>query len=246
MTLFDLAFRSMRKNIKHYYLYFFALIFSVVLYFVFATLQHDPAVLAQNDQMSTAFLAAGILLIFIAGIFVVYANSIFLKRRSREIGLYQLIGLKKRVVARLLIFENFLLGIAALVLGIAVGMLVSRVFLLLLMKLIGYEMMIDVSFSMTAVIQTVFVFIGIFMFTTIQMISTVYRNTLLSLFNTEKTGEHPKKPKTRNAAFLAILGIALIVLGYIISNNMLNDLFLFNILAVLASIGVGKIGRAHV
>lgn len=239
MTLFDLAFRSMRKNIKHYYLYFFALIFSVVLYFVFATLQHDPAVLAQNDQMSTAFLAAGILLIFIAGIFVVYANSIFLKRRSREIGLYQLIGLKKRVVARLLIFENFLLGIAALVLGIAVGMLVSRVFLLLLMKLIGYEMMIDVSFSMTAVIQTVFVFIGIFMFTTIQMISTVYRNTLLSLFNTEKTGEHPKKPKTRNAAFLAILGIALIVLGYIISNNMLNDLFLFNILAVLASIGVG-------
>src|SRR5690606_34936113 len=114
-----------------------------------------------------------------------------------------------------------------------------RVFLLLLMKLIGYDLMIDVSFSITAVIQTVFVFIGIFMFTTIQMISTVYRNTLLSLFNTEKTGEHPKKPKTRNAAFLAILGIALIVLGYIISNNMLNDLFLFNILAVLASIGVG-------
>src|SRR5690606_40580101 len=110
----------------------------------------DAAVLAQNEQVSTACLAAGILLILIAGIFVVYANSIFLKRRSREIGLYQLIGLKKRVVARLLIFENFLLGIAALVLGIAVGMLVSRVFLLLLMKLIGYEMMIDVSFSMTA------------------------------------------------------------------------------------------------
>lgn len=239
LTLFDLVIRSMRKNIKLYYLYFFALIFSVVLYFVFATLQHDPAVLAQSEQMSTAFLAAGILLVFISGIFVVYANSIFLKRRSREIGLYQLIGLKKRVVARLLIIENFLLGIAALVMGIAVGLLVSRVFLLLLMKLIGYETTIEISFSITAVVQTIIVFIAIFMLTTIQMISTVYRNTLLSLFNTEKTEEHPKKPTTGRAAFLAILGVTLIGLGYLISDNMMNDLFLFNILAVLASVGVG-------
>src|SRR5690606_6924278 len=103
----------MRKNIKHYYLYFFALIFSVVLYFVFSTLQLYHEVHTQNEQMSTAFLAAGILLIFIAGIIVVYDNSILLKRRSREIGLYHLIGLKKRVVARLLVIENFLLGLAA-------------------------------------------------------------------------------------------------------------------------------------
>ena len=239
MTFFDLVFRSMRKNIKHYYLYFFALIFSVVLYFVFATLQHDPVVYTQSDQMSTAFLAAGILLIFIIGIFVVYANSIFLKKRSREIGLYQLIGLKKSIIARLLVFENLLLGIGALVVGIVIGMLVSRIFLLLLMKLIGYEMIINISFSMVAVIQTIFVFFGLLIFTTIQMITTVYRNTLLSLFNTEKTGEQPKKPKAKTEAFLALLGVILICLGYIISNNMINDLFLFNILALLASIGIG-------
>ena len=60
-------------------------------------------------NMASAFKAAGILLLFIAGIFVVYANAIFLKRRSREIGLYQLIGLTKGTVARLLIIENALL-----------------------------------------------------------------------------------------------------------------------------------------
>src|SRR5690606_42018884 len=101
-----------------------------------------------------------------------------------------------------------------------------------------YETSIEISFSITAFVQTIIVFIAIFMLTTIQMISTVYRNTLLSLFNTEKTGEHPKKPNTGKAAFLAILGISLIVLGYLISANMMNDLFLFNILAVLASVGV--------
>ena len=142
LTLFDLVIRSMRKNIKHYYLYFFALILSVVLYFVFATLQYDSAVVEQSGNsmdMAAAFSVAGILLLFIAGIFVVYANAIFLKRRSREIGLYQLIGLTKGAVARLLIIENALLGAGALIIGIGAGMLVSRVFLLLLMKLVGYE-----------------------------------------------------------------------------------------------------------
>ena len=59
-------------------------------------------------KFASAFKVAGILLLFIAGIFVVYANAIFLKRRSREIGLYQLIGLTKGTVARLLIIENVL------------------------------------------------------------------------------------------------------------------------------------------
>lgn len=240
LTLFDLVVRSMRKNIKHYYLYFFALIFSVTLYFVFATLQHDQSVAERSGgMMASAFQVAGILLLFIAGIFVVYANAIFLKRRSREIGLYQLIGLSKNKVSRLLIIENLLLSAGALSIGIGAGMLVSRLFLLLLMKLIGQEGFITVSFSLSAVIQTIIVFIAIIAFTSIQMLFTVHRSTLLGLFNADKKGELPKKPKTFIAAVLAILGIALIVFGYWLSGNMLNDKLFFNMLAVLASTILG-------
>ena len=240
LTLFDLVIRSMRKNIKHYYLYFFALIFSVVLYFVFATLQYDPSISeGSGPSMTTAFLVAGILLLFIAGIFVVYANAIFLKRRSREIGLYQLIGLSKRKVSRLFIIENVLLSMGALIIGIVIGLLVSRLFLLLLMKLIGQSGFITVSFSLAAVIQTIIVFIAITAFTSIQMLFTVRRSTLLGLFNAEKKGEIPKKPKTFVSAILAILGIALIIYGYWLSGDMLNDQLFFNMLAVLASTIIG-------
>ncbi|MCG7334940.1 FtsX-like permease family protein [Sporosarcina sp. ACRSM] len=242
MTLFDLVIRSMRKNIKHYYLYFFALILSVVLYFVFATLQYDPAVMEQSEvsaNMAAAFRVAGILLLFIAGIFVVYANAIFLKRRSKEIGLYQLIGLTKGAVTRLLIIENALLGAGALIIGVGAGLLVSRVFLMLLMKLIGHEGFIEVSFSMAAVIQTAVVFIAIIALTSVQMLFTVYRSTLLGLFNSEKSGEHPKKPKTFLSAVLAILGMGLIVFGYWFSGHMLNNMIYFNMLAVLASTILG-------
>lgn len=232
----------MRKNIKHYYLYFFALIFSVVLYFVFATLQYDSAVVEQTGQsinFASAFKVAGILLIIIAGIFIVYANAIFLKRRSREIGLYQLIGLNKGAVARLLIIENTILSAGALIIGIGVGMLVSRVFLLLLMKLIGYDGFISLSFSMAAVVQTAVVFIAIILLTTLQMLYTVHRNTLLSLFNADKKGENPKKPKTFLSAVLALLGIGLIIFGYWLSGNMIERDATFNMLAVLASIIFG-------
>lgn len=240
LTLFDLVIRSMRKNIKHYYLYFFALIFSVVLYFVFATLQHDPSVIARSGgSMGSAFKAAGILLLFIAGIFVVYANAIFLKRRSREIGLYQLIGLTKGAVARLLIIENTLLSAGALAIGIGVGILVSRLFLLLLMKLVGFDGFIEMTFSTEAVVQTVFVFLAIIVLTSIQMVVAVYRNTLLGLFNADKTGEHPKKPKAFMSGILAIIGMALIAFGYWLSGRMLNELLFVNMLVVLASTILG-------
>jgi len=242
LTLFDLVIRSIRKNIKHYYLYFFALIFSVVLYFVFATLQYDSAVVEQTGQsmnFASAFKVAGILLIIIAGIFIVYANAIFLKRRSREIGLYQLIGLNKGAVARLLIIENTILSAGALIIGIGVGMLVSRVFLLLLMKLVGYDGFIALSFSMAAVVQTAVVFIAIILLTTLQMLYTVHRNTLLGLFNADKKSENPKKPKTFLSAVLALLGIGLIIFGYWLSGNMIERNATFNMLAVLASIIFG-------
>lgn len=192
--------------------------------------------------MDTAFLAAGILLLFIAGIFVVYANAIFLKRRSREIGLYQLIGLSKSKVARLLITENVLLSTGALIIGIGAGMLVSRLFLLLLVKLIGYKDFITVSFSLMAVIQTMIVFVAIIALTSMQMLLTVHRSTLLGLFNADKKGEHPKKPKAFVSAVLALLGIGLIVFGYWLSGRMLDSMLsmlLFNMLVVLASTILG-------
>ncbi|TQR46196.1 FtsX-like permease family protein [Paenibacillus popilliae] len=238
MTLFDLVIRSMRKNVKHYFLYFFALIFSTGLYFVFTILQHDPSILevtSSDVNFNTAFKVAAILLIFIVVMFTVYANHIFLKRRSKEIGIYQLIGLTRKGVAWLLVIENILLGVCALVLGICSGALVSRLFLIILMKLIGYEGHIAISFTSNAIIQTVIVFAMITLITSVQMISVVYNSTLLVLFQADKQGEHPKKMNVLASAALALLGIALTAYGYYLSGHMTSDNLLLNMLSVLAS-----------
>ncbi|GGF93996.1 bacitracin export permease protein BceB [Paenibacillus albidus] len=237
MTLYELVLRSMRKNLKHYYLYFFALILSTSLYFVFASLQNESTVMAAtfvDIQFKSLFRAAGVLLIVIMAVFIIHANGIFLKRRSREIGLYQLVGLTRRTVGGLLIAENLLLGLGALLLGIGGGAFVSRLFLLTLMKLTGTDNVITLSFSSTAALQTATVFAVLIGFTWVQMLFMVYRTTLLDLFKGEQQGEPPKQPRPVLSAMLGLLGLVLIVAGYLLSSQITSQGLLLPLLGILA------------
>ncbi|SDM18245.1 ABC transporter permease [Sediminibacillus halophilus] len=241
LTVFELALRSMRQNVKHYYLYFFALIFSMSLYFVFTSLQHDQDVQNMTHpsvDFSAGFQIAGVMLIVIVGIFTVSANGIFLRRRSREIGLYQLIGLSKGWVARYLMIENILLGLGALLAAIICGALISRLFVLVLLNLLDLEGIVGISFSVLAAFKTVMVYLLIIVITSIQMMLKVYRSTLLDLFQADKRPDLTKPPKAVASAIFALLGLALIGYGYELSGHINKQLFV-NALLMLGSIVAG-------
>ncbi|WP_071394835.1 ABC transporter permease [Bacillus tuaregi] len=244
MNTQKLLIRSMRKNIKMYYLYFFAMIFSISLYFIFATLQNDRTIITMaNDStlFSTAFQVAGLLLIFITIVFTIYATSIFIRRRSQEIGLYQLIGLSKAWVARVLILEHTILGLGALLIGLIVGAMLSRLFLILFMSLIGLEAMLGLTFSSQAVIQTIAVFTCLQAVTVLQIIVMVYRSTLLQLFQANKQNDTFVKRPSIVSGILGIAGLSLIGFGYYVSTLIVDnaDLLLFLMLFVLASTILG-------
>ncbi|OAK70557.1 cell division protein FtsX [Lederbergia galactosidilytica] len=245
MTVFELVLRSMRQNVKHYYLYFFALIFSMSLYFVFASLQHDQAVQNMTHTSFAFFQIAGVMLIVIVAIFTVSANGIFLRRRSREIGLYRLIGLSKGWVVRYLMIENILLGFGALLAAIICGALVSRLFVLILLNLLGLEGIVGISFSVPAAFKTAMVYLLIIVITSIQIMLTVYRNTLLNLFQADKRPDLTKPPKAVTSAIFALLGLALIGYGYKLSGHVDKELFP-NALLMLGSIVTGTYLLFHV
>ncbi|TSB47948.1 FtsX-like permease family protein [Alkalicoccobacillus porphyridii] len=220
MNTRKLVLRSMRKNIKMYYLYFFAMIFSIGLYFIFSTLQNDQTVgkmVQASVNFSTALQIAGILLIFITIVFTLYATSIFIRRRSQEIGLYQLIGLSKAWVARVLILEHTILGLGALLIGTLVGALLSRLFLMLFLNLIGLEVVFGLSFSFQALIQTIAVFTCLLMVTSIQIIWTVYRSTLLELFQADHQNDTFVERPSIVSGMLGLAGLSLIGFGYYVS-----------------------------
>ncbi|AWP30468.1 FtsX-like permease family protein [Paenibacillus sp. Cedars] len=247
MNINYLIYRNLKKNIKNYYLYVFALIFSVGLYFAFVTLQYDPATDEAKGSVkgAAALGAASVLLVAIVAIFLLYANTIFIKRRSKEIGLFQLIGLTKGKIFRILSAENLILYFGSMVIGIFAGFAASRLILMILFKVIGVDAEAALSFSTEALIQTVIVFAVIYVLIMIMNYTFIQRQSILSLFRAVSTTENQIKKMSFLEMLFGLLGIGLILLGYYVSTKLfsgdftsMNELFMAMIL-ILGSVIIG-------
>ncbi|TYS58570.1 ABC transporter permease [Sutcliffiella horikoshii] len=213
MTLFDLALKNIQRNVKSYALYIGTTIFSIVIYFTFVTLKYsgDISALEETSKQIQGIMSASafVLMIFVA-IFIIYSNSFFMKKRKKEVALYSLLGVRKRSIGFLLFFENMVIGVLSLVVGIGLGFLLSRVLLSILMKLMNMDMIVGFAFSMDAVLNTLLVFFIIFLFTSLQGYRVMYQFKLIDLFHAEKKGE--EIPKAR--IIPAILGIGALAGAY--------------------------------
>lgn len=225
MSLSKLVLRSMKKNMKHYYLYFFALIFSVTLYFSFVTLQNNAEVLATVEESGTAtagFAAATYMLYFIVLFFVLYANHLFMKRRSKEIGLYQLIGMTKGLIVRLLAVESILLFVGAVVIGMLVGFFSSRLFAMILLRVLEKETLVTMTFSTEALQKSIVVFAILLVIVLVQMAWMIYRVSLLSLFSASKQADERVKRFSPLQMVIGFLGLVFIVYGYYASTKLFD------------------------
>ncbi|SEB11969.1 bacitracin transport system permease protein [Paenibacillus sp. ov031] len=224
MSLNYIIFRNLRKNLKNYYLYVFALIFSVALYFSFVTLQYDPSMneVAESTKGAAAIGASSVLLIVIVGIFLLYANTIFIKRRSKEIGLFQLIGLTKGRIFGILSAENCILYFGSMVIGILIGFLGSKLILMILFKIIGVDAITKLYFSPMALLQTLIVFAVMYLLIMLMNYLFIRAQSILSLFRVSSTTEQQVQKLSVGQILMGILGIALIVFGYILSARLFS------------------------
>lgn len=133
--------------------------------------------------------AASVLLVAIVCIFLLYANNIFIKRRSKEIGLFQLIGMTKNKIFRILSAENLILYFSSLFIGIGVGFSFSKLVIMILFKTTGVEAIATLYFSNQALIQTLIVFCIIYLLIMLMNYSFIKRQSILSLFRVNSTTE---------------------------------------------------------
>ncbi|MGM0923640.1 MAG: FtsX-like permease family protein [Bacillota bacterium] len=227
MNINQLIVKNLKKNLKNYYLYIFALIFSVALYFAFVTLQYDPSMDAVKGSIKggAGIKAASVLLVVIVTIFLLYANNIFIKRRSKEIGLFQLIGLTKNKIFRILTAENFLLYFGSLILGILTGFSVSKLMMMILFKITGVEDVAALHFSMQAFLQTLVIFSVIYLLIMLMNYLFIKRQSILSLFRVLSSAEEKVKKMSYLEITIGILGIILIAAGYFVSSRLFGGDF---------------------
>ncbi|MGG5832448.1 FtsX-like permease family protein, partial [Bacillus pumilus] len=247
MNINQLILRNLKKNFKNYYLYVFALMFSVALYFSFVTLQYSPALddVKGSIKGGAAIKAASVLLIAIVGIFLLYANSIFIKRRGREIGLLQLIGMTKQKIAKLLNAENFILYVFSMAVGIIAGFIGSKLMLMVLFKVSGVSAIANLHFSGMALLQTLIVFFIIYGLIMLRNRWFINRQTILSLFRTTSSTEQRVKKISVFEIIIGVLGIVLISSGYYISSQLFTGSYtsmlelLLAMIYILASVIIG-------
>ncbi|MBM7552133.1 ABC transporter permease [Thalassobacillus pellis] len=247
MNTNQLILRNLHKNIKNYYLYVFALIFSTALYFAFVTLQYDPAMDETTGSIkgAAAVRVASVLLIAIVAIFLIYANNLFIKRRSKEIGLFQLIGMTKNRIFLILSMENFLVYFGSLLIGTLFGFAVSKLIMMILFKIMGIDQVASLSFSIAAFLQTVGVFTAVYLI--IMLVNYLYisRQTILSLFHIKSKTEAREKRISIFEVVIGLFGIGLIALGYYVSSRLFSGDFtsiqeLFTVmLFILVSVIIG-------
>lgn len=227
MSINHLIFRNLKKNLKNYTLYVFALIFSTTLYFAFVTLQFDPSMDEAKGTIKGGASArvASYLLVTIVSIFLLYANTIFIKRRSKEIGLFQLIGMTKGKIFRILSIENFILYSGSVILGIFGGLIGSKLILMILFKVTGVQSIAAFQFSSQAVSQTLVVFGVIYLLIMLMNYRFIKRQSILSLFNEKAKTEEKVKKVSFVEITIGIVGILFILSGYYVSSQLFTSDF---------------------
>ncbi|GIN21480.1 ABC transporter permease [Siminovitchia fordii] len=227
MNVNQIIFRNLKKNIKNYYLYVFALIFSVALYFAFVTLQYDPSMdeVKGSIKGGAGIRAAAVMLVAIVSVFLLYANQLFIKRRSKEIGLFQLIGMTKNGIFRLLSAENSILYFCSLFVGIFIGFSASKLITMIFYKVTGVDEVATLTFSSKALIQTVIVFSVIYLFILLMNYFFIKRQTILSLFRVLSSTESKVKKLSKLQVVIGILGIIFIITGYYVSSKLFSGDF---------------------
>lgn len=238
MGLFDIAAKNIKRNFYNYFLYFVSMIFSIMIYFTFSSIEYNTQVqkvIGSSISFYSVFKASAIVIAVFAAIFIWYSSSFFIRKRKREIGLYSLLGIRKRQIGRMLFYENMVMGAAALAAGIFAGGLLSKLFIMLLIRLMGFSADIKFMIPLKAVINTAAVFMVLFLITSIHGYTLIYRFKLIELFKAESQGD--REPKV--SVLFSILSVLLIGGGYWIYLRKLSS---FTIFAIFITLGLTIIG----
>lgn len=221
MTFNQITLKNLKKNIKHYALYLFSLILSIILYFSFVTLQYTHSLNNGSSKIINQGAKIGSVFLFITIIiFLMYANHLFIKRRTREFALFELIGLTRGNILRMLAIEQITLFVSTGVIGVIVGIFGSKLLLAILIKMMHLHIHASIGFEVAALIQTILMLILAFILIMIEDAIFLKRRTILSMMKDSMKTEGVKAKVTILECIAGILGIVMIIFGYYMSTEM--------------------------
>ena len=210
-----LALDGIRKNKRMYLPYFLTCTGMVMMYYIVTFLLYDELLSAMRGEeviFSILSLGGWVIAVF-SCLFLFYTNSFLLRRRKKEFGLYSILGMGKRNIARILFWETLLIAFVSLAVGLGMGIAVSKLAELGLVNLLHGKASFSFSVSLKAIAMTAEVFGVIFLLLLLNGLRQVRFSSPLALLHSETAGEKPPKANY----LLGILGVLLLAAAYYIA-----------------------------
>ena len=203
-----LAVTNLKNNRKTYVPYIFTGVLTVMMFYIIDALSRGKGITQDTLKICLQY-ATGVIVVF-AVIFLFYTNSFLIKRRKKEIGVYNILGMGKRHIARMMAVETILTAGISILGGLVFGIIFGKLMYLLLLKILRNSVDMQFSVNGTAIVQTVILFAGIFLLTYLYNILQIQLVNPVELLHGGNQGE--KEPKSR--WLLVIVGVAALGNGY--------------------------------
>lgn len=229
MNFRQLALNNVKGNWRNYKAFLISSCLSIVVFFMYASFIYHPDVVSGNismrDMISKGLESMNYIVVIFSALFILYANSTFLRARKKEFGLLTLIGGTKSQLGRMIILEQLMLGSIAIVLGIGLGMLCSKLFFQALSVILKIDKTLPLVWNSKAVLITAGVYFILFLILSLFSVWTVGRLQIIDLLR------EARKQKVEPFAFtwLCVAGIGCIIVAYVLSFQVtfMNFIILF-------------------
>lgn len=236
MNAYSIALKSFKANMKNYIINIFAMIFSIATYYNYVSIAYNPEVLAlEGNSVYVAAVSQMTLfvLFFFLGFFVFYSNKYLQKQKMNELGIFAFMGITNRKIGMMLLLETVFMGLFSYALGIIMGTLFGRMFMMGLAKVAILDITVGYYVSFEAIRDTGIVY---FMFVLISAglgYVKVSRSKLIDLFNYSKK---ENKIPTMNIV-RGVLGLIIVLFGYyLVLFSSLSMVIVNGLLAVVIEI----------
>lgn len=215
MMYVKLIYRNLKRSTKEYAIYMMTLILSVTLMYAFngVALSNEVNELARNmAAFAGVSIVSSILIVFVLAWLVYYISKFILEKRSREFGMYMLMGMTRKQVSRMFLLEQVCMGLLAYMIGCVLGIMVYEVMQAIIMNMFSYEFSFQISFSFLSAELTLLYFAMMFVLELIRERHYLKKKSIHELLYSNKKNDVHKANKNRFILFI-VFGILLYFAG---------------------------------
>lgn len=221
MTLGKFAFKNIKERLEQYMGYWLSCVTTVFIFFIFSMNQYHPELNQGPGAIATIMQAAQLIVLIFAIFFLSLSINAFLTDRKKDFGVLLMMGMSKRSLRQLILFENMLLGLTALGVGIGLGLIFGHL-LILMMGYIIRVSEITYHFPAVSIVITVSLFSLIFLLLAVVQGRRITKQSIYDLMRVD-TNEYEQVIYSKPLAYLGVISL---VSGYLIANiSLINRLF---------------------